>query len=64
MTARAARGERRYHPVHRGHRLEEEATVMARIKHIALTMQNPDKVAAFYKDAVGILIHPRLQVSP
>ena len=27
---------------------------MARIKHIALTTQNPDKVAAFYKDALGL----------
>ena len=26
---------------------------MARIKHIALTTQNPDKVAAFYKEAFG-----------
>ena len=26
---------------------------MARIKHIALTTQNPDKVAAFYKAAFG-----------
>ena len=26
---------------------------MARIKHIALTTQNPDKVAEFYKDAFG-----------
>src|SRR5262249_2334528 len=52
-SPRAVRGERRYHPVHRGHRLEQEATVMARIKHIALTTQNPDKVAAFYKEAFG-----------
>jgi len=27
---------------------------MARIKHIALTTGNPDKVAAFYKDALGL----------
>jgi catechol 2,3-dioxygenase-like lactoylglutathione lyase family enzyme len=27
---------------------------MARIKHIALTTQNPDKVAAFYKAAFGL----------
>jgi catechol 2,3-dioxygenase-like lactoylglutathione lyase family enzyme len=27
---------------------------MARIKHIALTTQDPDKVAAFYKDALGL----------
>ena len=27
---------------------------MARIKHIALTTGNPDKVAAFYKDAFGL----------
>ena len=27
---------------------------MARIKHIALTTQNPDKVAAFYKAALGL----------
>ncbi len=26
---------------------------MARIKHIARTTQNPDKVAAFYKEAFG-----------
>jgi catechol 2,3-dioxygenase-like lactoylglutathione lyase family enzyme len=27
---------------------------MARIKHIALTTQNPEKVAAFYKEAFGL----------
>ena len=27
---------------------------MARIKHIALTTQNPAKVATFYKDALGL----------
>jgi catechol 2,3-dioxygenase-like lactoylglutathione lyase family enzyme len=27
---------------------------MARIKHIALTTKDPDKVAAFYKDAFGL----------
>jgi len=27
---------------------------MARIKHIALTTRDPDKVAAFYKDALGL----------
>ena len=27
---------------------------MARIKHIALTTQNPEKVAAFYKTAFGL----------
>ena len=27
---------------------------MARIKHIALTTGNPDKVAAFYRDALGL----------
>lgn len=27
---------------------------MARIKHIALTTQNPEKVAAFYKEALGL----------
>ena len=27
---------------------------MARIKHIALTTKDPDKVAAFYKDALGL----------
>ena len=27
---------------------------MAKIKHIALTTQNPDKVAAFYKDVFGM----------
>jgi len=27
---------------------------MARIKHIALTTGNPEKVAAFYKDAFGL----------
>lgn len=27
---------------------------MARIKHIALTTQNPEKVAAFYKEAFGM----------
>jgi catechol 2,3-dioxygenase-like lactoylglutathione lyase family enzyme len=31
-----------------------EDNAMARIKHIALTTQNPDKVAAFYKDALGL----------
>ena len=27
---------------------------MARIKHIALTTKNPDKVAAFYKEGLGL----------
>src|SRR6266511_5278521 len=27
---------------------------MARIKHIALTTKNPDQVAAFYKDGLGL----------
>jgi catechol 2,3-dioxygenase-like lactoylglutathione lyase family enzyme len=27
---------------------------MARIKHIALTTQDPEKVAAFYKEAFGL----------
>jgi len=27
---------------------------MAKIKHIALTTQNPDKAAAFYKEAFGL----------
>jgi catechol 2,3-dioxygenase-like lactoylglutathione lyase family enzyme len=31
-----------------------EENVMARIKHIALTTQNPEKVAAFYKEAFGL----------
>jgi len=32
----------------------KEETVMARIKHIALTTANPDKVAAFYTAAFGL----------
>jgi len=28
--------------------------VMARIKHIALTTKDPDKVAAFYKEGLGL----------
>ncbi len=27
---------------------------MARIKHIALTTKDPDKVAAFYKEGLGL----------
>ena len=27
---------------------------MARIKHIALTTKNPDQVAAFYRDGLGL----------
>jgi catechol 2,3-dioxygenase-like lactoylglutathione lyase family enzyme len=32
----------------------KEIEAMARIKHIALTTQNPEKVAAFYKEALGL----------
>jgi catechol 2,3-dioxygenase-like lactoylglutathione lyase family enzyme len=31
-----------------------DENVMARIKHIALTTQDPDKVATFYKEALGL----------
>lgn len=33
---------------------DKEGNTMARIKHIALTTQNPEKVAAFYKEAFGL----------
>jgi catechol 2,3-dioxygenase-like lactoylglutathione lyase family enzyme len=32
----------------------EENTTMAKIKHIALTTKDPDKVAAFYKEAFDL----------
>src|SRR6266571_2811937 len=32
----------------------EEHKTMAKIKHIALTTQDPDKVASFYKEAFGL----------
>src|SRR5262245_59585482 len=32
----------------------EERTIMTKIKHIALTTQDPDKTAAFYKEAFGL----------
>src|SRR5262245_64933847 len=32
----------------------EEHTIMTKIKHIALTTQDPDKTAAFYKEAFGL----------
>src|SRR5918996_1027377 len=32
----------------------KEEKVMAKIKHIALTTQDPDKVAAFYKEAFDL----------
>src|SRR5712691_10656348 len=32
----------------------KEENVMAKIKHIALTTHDPDKAAAFYKEAFGL----------
>jgi catechol 2,3-dioxygenase-like lactoylglutathione lyase family enzyme len=32
----------------------EERKIMTKIKHIALTTQDPDKTAAFYKEAFGL----------
>jgi len=32
----------------------EEHKIMTKIKHIALTTQDPDKTAAFYKEAFGL----------